>query len=107
VPLSRSSFLGAQFQRGLTVAMQLSNSDDGHLYQAAEDAFTSEGGHLAPEDEVLDQRTDASRTNRHLSLDFSKAMKCCAAGVRAVLKIFQAVGSRHAARSTHPTIAQD
>lgn len=89
------------------MAMRSGTTGDIQLYQAAEDAFTSEGGHLAPEDEVVGKRVDANGLPRPAPHDFRNAMKRCAAGVRAVLKVFRAGGSRAAARSILPSVARN
>jgi hypothetical protein len=79
--------------------MHFVNSDDSHLYQAAEDAFTSEGGHLARNDKGLDTRTGPIRIGRQPSRNFRKTARRFAAAMRAVMRIFRADVSRRASRS--------
>jgi hypothetical protein len=93
--------------RGLAMAIRSGNTGDLHSYQAAEDAFTSEGGHLAPDDEVVGKRVDANGPPRPASRDFRNAMKRYAAGMRAVLNIFRAGGSRATARSILPSVVRN
>lgn len=72
-------------------------------YAAAEDAFTSEGGYLAMENEVLDADAVADHEARRPARDFRKMVKRYAAGMSTVMTTFRAAGSRRAGQSANPS----
>jgi len=80
------------------MVMPFRNNVDNQCYATAEDAFTSEGGYLAPEDDVPAKDADANREALHLSRDFSGMVGRYAEGMRAVLTVFRSGGPRHTAR---------
>jgi hypothetical protein len=81
---------------GLIMVMSFRNNVDNQRYAAAEDAFTSEGGYLAPEDNVP-EGVYIDREARHPSHDGGWAVTRYAEGIRAVLAVFGSGGPRHAA----------
>ncbi|HEV2607755.1 MAG TPA: hypothetical protein VGT79_07215 [Xanthomonadaceae bacterium] len=83
---------------GLIMVMSFRNNVDNQRYAAAEDAFTSEGGYLAPEDNVSEESVYIDREARHPSRDCSWAVTRYAEGIRAVLAVFGSGGPRHAAQ---------
>ena len=54
--------------------LRFGNKDDGRCYQSAEDAFTSEGGHVTWEPEVLEKDADNSTDHRQPPRAFAKMM---------------------------------
>lgn len=67
------------------MAARFGNKSDIQCYQSAEDAFTSEGGYLAQEHDLLDKNPDPARIDRHPLHAFSKMLGRYAAGVTALL----------------------
>jgi hypothetical protein len=63
------------------------NKADNRSYASAEDAFTSEGGHLSREVDVPEN--DAEREVRDPSRDFSTVIGRYAEGIRAALTAFR------------------
>jgi hypothetical protein len=63
-----------QYFRGFIMFSRSGNRDDSHRYQSAEDAFTSEGGHVTWEPEALEKDAKAIRDRRHPFRGFGNAM---------------------------------
>ena len=81
------------------MAMQFRNRGDNRRYAAAEDAFTSEGGYLALEDETLAPDVGVAREPRQPFHGFRETVGRYAAEMGAVLTTFRG-GSPQ--RSTDP-----
>ncbi len=83
------------------MAVQFRNKEDTRRYAAAEDAFTSEGGYLALEDDALEQDRRTDRVAPHPSRDFRAVVHRYAAGMEAVLAVFRRGGSLLVLRSAN------
>jgi hypothetical protein len=84
------------------MSMQSRNRGDTRRYAAAEDAFTSEGGYLALEDETPGMDDNTDREARYPSRDIGGMARRYAAGMSAVLTAFRGSGSRPAMRPANP-----
>lgn len=84
------------------MTVQFRNREDTRRYAAAEDAYTSEGGFLALEDDAPEKEADADRNLRHPSRDFKKMANRYAAGMHAAMAVFHRETPRQAARAAHP-----
>jgi len=84
------------------MVLQFRYKVDDRRYAAAEDAFTSEGGYLALEDESLDKDADAGRKFAQRPHDFRKVIGRYAAEMHAALTILRGGGKRPATRSANP-----
>jgi hypothetical protein len=71
------------------MAMQFRNRADSRRYAAAEDAYTSEGGYLALEDETLGQDLAIEHEPRHPFRGFRKTIGRYAAEMGAALTTFR------------------
>jgi hypothetical protein len=85
------------------VTSHVGDKDYQRQCQAAEDAFTSEGGHLGPQDEFQEARTDASVNACKPRRAFKGLLNRYATGMRAGIAAFRNGHSRHAARAADPT----
>lgn len=86
--------------------MRFGKKGDIHRYQAAEDAFTSEGGYLAIENEALENPADADRqpSRPQPSRNLGKMVKRCAASVGIVMATFHIGGPSQAVRPANPSV---
>jgi len=94
---------GAAIQDFL-MTVQFRNRQDTRRYAAAEDAFTSEGGHLALEDDAPAKEADAGRDSRKLPGDFMEKVNRCATGMRHVLTVFRGASAHPATRTAHSRV---
>jgi len=86
------------------MTVQFRNRQDTRRYAAAEDAFTSEGGHLALEDDAPAKEADAGRDSRKLPGDFMETVNRCATGMRHVLTVFRGASAHPATRTAHSRV---
>ena len=84
------------------MTMRFRNSEDNRRYVAAEDAFTSEGGYLAQEDEVLGKHADAGRENAQMSRAFRNTVDRYATEMRHVLTVIRGGSIPQATRTASP-----
>jgi hypothetical protein len=84
------------------MTVQFRNREDTRRYAAAEDAYTSEGGYLALEDESLGKSIDTGRENRGLPHDFMDTVGRYATGMRHVLTAFRGGSAHPPTGTTHP-----
>jgi hypothetical protein len=82
------------------MTVQFRNREDTRRYAAAEDAYTSEGGYLALENEVPGKVADAGRESRELPHDFMETVGRYATGMRHVLTVVR--GTHWTARNENP-----
>lgn len=71
------------------MAMQFRNREDTRRYAAAEDAFTSEGGYLARDNDVAESDSEPSHKGLHMFRDFDWTGGRYAVGMNAVLEAFR------------------
>lgn len=79
------------------------NKDNDRHCQAAEDAFTYEGGHLGPQDELQEARAGASANARQPRRVFKGLVNRYAKSMRAAIAVVRRGRSRHVARIVDPT----
>ncbi|HEV2607493.1 MAG TPA: hypothetical protein VGT79_05880 [Xanthomonadaceae bacterium] len=84
------------------MTVQFRNREDTRRYAAAEDAYTSEGGYLALENEVLGKDVDADREARQLSRDFMETVGRYATEMRDALTGFRSDSAHQATRVANP-----
>ncbi len=84
------------------MAMQFRNRGDNRRYAAAEEAFTSEGGYLALEDETLVQDVGVDRESQYAFSGFRKAVGRYAAEMGAVLTTFRGGSPQRSANPPAP-----
>jgi hypothetical protein len=84
------------------MTVQFRNREDTRRYAAAEDAYTSEGGYLALEDEAPGKDPDAGREIGQLSRVFRKTVDRYATEMHHVLTVFRGVSAHPVMRTTNP-----
>ena len=84
------------------MGMQFRNRGDNRRYAAAEDAFTSEGGYLALEDETLAPDASADREPRHPFHGFRKTVGRYAAEMGAALTTLRGGSPSRSTNSSAP-----
>ncbi len=83
------------------MTVQFRDKADTSRYAAAEDAFTSEGGHVALEDEAPGKDAATDRGSLQPASDFRTTIRRYSAQMHAVLAGFRRGGSRRAQRSAN------
>ena len=84
------------------MTVQFRNREDTRRYVAAEDAYTSEGGYLALEDEAQGKGADAGREIGQLSRVFRTTVDRYATEMRHVLTVFRGAIAHPATRTANP-----
>jgi hypothetical protein len=85
------------------VSNHVGNKDDHRHCQAAEDAFTSEGGHVGPHDELQEARSGANINASEPCVAFKGLVNRYASGMSAAIAAFRDGSSRRAARTADRT----
>jgi hypothetical protein len=86
------------------VTNYFSNKGEHRYFQAAEDAFTSEGGRLDPDEELHEARAGTSVNGRVPDGVFKRLVDRYATGMKTASLAIRDRRSRHAARTPDPTV---
>ena len=83
------------------------NTAENQCDVTAEEAFTSEGGYLAFENDMPEKDPEAGREVRNLSSDFGATVGRYSEGMRAALTFFCRGRKRHATRLDGRAVQRD